>query len=127
MQRLRRCTAISSVTMEGTMVFERTDPLGEFHARLREVEDGVFRAEYSGEINPDRPDAREILDYHVGTSAAEVKIWVEQMALGLGYQCVIWDALPDTSQHRSVGSKPHDIATGDRGNHRHDGRLTRNE
>jgi len=62
---------------------------------MREVEDGVFRAEYSGEINPANPDEREIPDYHVGTSATEVKIWVEEMAIGLGYARVIWDKLPD--------------------------------
>lgn len=76
------------------MVFEKRRSLGEFHASLREVETGVFRAEYSGEINPENPDEREIPDYHVGTSAAEVKIWVEQMATGLGYERVVWDALP---------------------------------
>jgi hypothetical protein len=77
------------------MVLQREDSRGDFHASLREVEDGVFRAEYSGEINPENPDAREIPDYHVGTSAADVKIWVEEMALGLGYERVIWDELPE--------------------------------
>jgi len=76
------------------MVFERRRPLGDFHASLREVEDGVFRAEYSGEVNPEKPDEREIPDYHVGSSADEVKVWVEQMALGLGYSRVLWDELP---------------------------------
>ena len=76
------------------MVLEKKQPLGEFHASLRQVEDGVFRAEYSGEINPENPDARAIPDVHVGTSAAEVKIWVEQMATNLGYTHVVWDALP---------------------------------
>jgi hypothetical protein len=76
------------------MVLERRRRLGDFHASLREVEDGVFRAEYSGEINPNNPDAREIPDTHVGISEADVKIWVEQMALGLGYSRVLWDALP---------------------------------
>lgn len=68
--------------------------LGELHASLRQIEDGLFRAEYSGEINPENPDAREIPDNHVGTSAADVKIWVEQMATSLGYERVIWDTLP---------------------------------
>jgi hypothetical protein len=77
------------------MVFEKNRPLGEFHASLRQVEDGLFRAEYSGEINPDRPDARQIPDVHVGTSAADVKIWVEQMAKNLGYTRVVWDNLPE--------------------------------
>ena len=76
------------------MVLEKHSSLGEFHASLRQVEAGVFRAEYSGEINPENPDAREIPDYHVGTSAADVKIWVEQMATGLGYSHVVWDELP---------------------------------
>jgi hypothetical protein len=75
------------------MVLERRAPRGDFHAGLREVEPGLFRAEYSGEINPENPDEREIPDYHVGTSAADVKTWVEEMALGLGYQRVIWEEL----------------------------------
>ena len=77
------------------MALERKQPLGEFHASLRQVEEGVFRAEYSGEINPENPDAREIPDVHVGTSAAGVKIWVEQMAQNLGYMHVVWDNLPE--------------------------------
>jgi hypothetical protein len=77
------------------MVFERRRPLGEFHARLKQVEPELYRAEYSGEINPDNPDEREIPDYHVSTSAADAKVWVEQMALGLGYDRVVWDELPD--------------------------------
>lgn len=76
------------------MVFQRQQSRGDFHASLREVEPGIFRAEYSGEINPDHPDEREIPDYHVGTSAAEVKTWVEQMALRLGYNRIVWDSLP---------------------------------
>ena len=82
------------------MALEKQRTLGDFHARLREVEDGLFRAEYSGEINPENPDAREIPDYHLGTSATDVKVWVEQMALGLGYQRVIWDALPQEVRPR---------------------------
>jgi hypothetical protein len=76
------------------MVLERRRKRGDFHAILRRVEDGLFRAEYSGEINPENPDEREILDYHLGTNATEVKTWVEQMARGLGYQRVVWDELP---------------------------------
>jgi hypothetical protein len=67
---------------------------GEFHAAIREMEPGVFRAEYRGELNPEDPDARELPDYHVGTSVADVKIWVEQMAQSMGYARVVWDALP---------------------------------
>ena len=43
---------------------------------------------------PEPTDARDIPDYHVGTSAKDVKIWVEQMARGLGYDRVEWDELP---------------------------------
>jgi hypothetical protein len=81
--------------MEPAMVFAKKRALGEFHASLREVDAGLFQAEYSGEINPENPDAREIPDVHLGTSAAEVKVWVEQMAKDLGYTHVVWDALPD--------------------------------
>ncbi|HEY4042359.1 MAG TPA: hypothetical protein VGM32_11025 [Rhodopila sp.] len=64
---------------------------GSLHAALREIEPGLFRAEYSGEINPENPDEREIPDFHVGTDAAGVKQWVERMAAGLGYDRVVWD------------------------------------
>ena len=75
-------------------MFEKRRSLGVLHARMRQVEDELFRAEYRGEINPEPSDARDIPDYHVGTSATEVKIWVEQMATGLGYDRVVWDAMP---------------------------------
>lgn len=68
---------------------------GEFHASMRQVEPGVFRAEYLGELNPSNPDQRALPDFHLGSSPAEVKLWVEQMALSLGYDRVVWDALPD--------------------------------
>jgi len=61
--------------------------------KLRKVEEGMYRAEYSGEINPDDPDAREMPDYHLGTSLQAVKVWVEQMAPKLGYDRVVWDEL----------------------------------
>lgn len=83
------------------MALEKKRKLGAFHASLRQIEEGLFRADYSGEINPENPDAREIPDYHVGTSAADVKVWVEQMAIGLGYDQVIWDALPASLQRRA--------------------------
>ena len=63
----------------------------DFHASMRKVENGVYRAEYAGEINPENPDEREIPDFHIGTSVADVKVWVEQMALGMGYRRVVWD------------------------------------
>ena len=68
---------------------------GTFHASLREVEPGLFRAEYVGELNPENPDQRAFPDFHLGTNARDVKIWVEQMARGLGYEQVVWDELPD--------------------------------
>jgi len=61
---------------------------------MRQVEDELFRAEYSGEINREPGDARNMPDYHVGTSATEVKIWVEQMATGLGYDRVVSAEVP---------------------------------
>ncbi len=76
------------------MVLEKRRSLGDLHARLHQVQGGLFRAQYSGEINPENPDGREIPDSQVGTSAAEVKVWVEQMARNLGYDSVIWDELP---------------------------------
>jgi hypothetical protein len=64
---------------------------GVLHASLREVEPGVFRAEYHGELNPESPDAREFPDTHLDTSADGVKVWVEQMARSLGYERVVWE------------------------------------
>jgi hypothetical protein len=75
-------------------MLEKRRSLGVLHARMRQVEDELFRAEYSGEINPDPSDARDIPDYHVGTTAADVKVWVEQMAKGLGYERVVWEETP---------------------------------
>ena len=75
----------------------RAAPRGALHAVLRKVEDNVYRAEYPGEINPQDPDAREIPDYHIGTSATDVRVWVEQMARGMGYSRVVWDSLPEDS------------------------------
>ncbi len=60
---------------------------GPLHAVLLEVGPGLFRAEYRGEINPINSDDREIPDFHVGTNAAGVKRWVEQMA---GCEKVVW-------------------------------------
>jgi hypothetical protein len=67
---------------------------GQLHATLRQVEDGLYRAEYRGEFNPDEHDEREIPDFHIGTSMADVKVWVEQMAAGMGYDRVVWDQTP---------------------------------
>ena len=75
------------------MVLQKKRSLGEFHAGLREVEAGVFRAVHSDEINPENPDAREIPDHHLGTSEVDVKVWAEQIATTLGYDRVVWDEL----------------------------------
>ena len=66
----------------------------EFHTAIREVEPGVFRAEYRGKLDPTDPDERELPDFHLGTSLADVKIRGEQMARSMGYDRVVWDASP---------------------------------
>ncbi len=71
-----------------------TKTRGELHAALRKMPDGTYRAEFPGEFNPDHPDEREFPDFHLSTSMQSVKLWVEQMALGLGYSRVVWDRLP---------------------------------
>jgi hypothetical protein len=40
--------------------------------------------------NPENPDARELPDSHIGSSAEAVMTWVELMALNLGYEWVVW-------------------------------------
>jgi hypothetical protein len=64
---------------------------GIFHARLCPVESHLFRAEYSGEMNPENPDEREAIDFYVGTDTAGVRRWVEEMAKGLGHPEVVWE------------------------------------
>ncbi len=64
---------------------------GSMHAVLHEVETGLYRAQYSGEINPENADEREIPDSHIGTDPNAVKHWVEAMAISLGYENVVWD------------------------------------
>jgi hypothetical protein len=62
------------------------------HAVLREVEPGVFQAEYRGELNgPDEPEGGQLPDRHVDTNPDGVRLWVEQMAAQLGYDRVEWD------------------------------------
>ena len=82
------------------MADTQTATRGEFHASSREMEPGVFRAEYRGEMNPDDPDARELPDFHLGTSVADVTTWVEQMAQSMGFHRVIWDTLPMAQEKR---------------------------
>ena len=66
---------------------------GELHAILREVEPGLFSAFYPGEMNDDQAGLEAFPDAHISTSAEGVKTWVEQMAIGMGYQRVVWDAI----------------------------------
>jgi len=64
---------------------------GILHATLREVSSGLFSADYGGEINPQDADAREMPDSHIGTDRDGVRMWVEEMAKGMGYERVVWD------------------------------------
>ncbi len=64
---------------------------GSLHAMLREIEPGLYRAEYTGEMNPQDPDEREIPDFHIGTDPIGVRNWVEEMAIGMGYDRVVWE------------------------------------
>jgi hypothetical protein len=68
-------------------------PKGTLRASLLEVEPGLYRAQYSGEINPDPSDARDFPDYHIGTDPQGVRSWVEQMARQMGYDGVEWEAI----------------------------------
>jgi hypothetical protein len=65
---------------------------GTLRARLREVEPGVFSAEYPGEMNSGDAGPETFPDTHIGTDASGVKSWVEEMAVGLGYDRVVWEA-----------------------------------
>ncbi len=64
---------------------------GTLHATLHEVEPGLYKASYSGEMNPEDSDARDFPDAHIGTDAEGVRQWVQEMATRLGYDQVIWD------------------------------------
>ena len=66
-------------------------PDAQLHARMTRTQDGLFKAEYTGEINPLNPDEREIPDIHLGTTEASVRVWVEEMAKGMGYRSVVWE------------------------------------
>ena len=67
-----------------------TSTKGTLRAILSEVEPGLFRAEYPGEMNADDSGIEAFPDSHIGTDAAGVKQWVETMAKGLGYERVVW-------------------------------------
>jgi len=61
-------------------------------ARMLRTSDGMFKAEYTGDLNPTNPDARAMPDMHLGTEEPEVKFWVEQMAKDMGYVRVEWES-----------------------------------
>jgi hypothetical protein len=73
---------------------------GTLHARLREVERGVFSAEYPGEMNSDDAGPETFPDSHIGTDASGVRSWVEEMAVGLGYDGVVWEPAEGNAQRR---------------------------
>jgi hypothetical protein len=64
--------------------------LGVLHARIDEVEPGLFKAAYIEETMPRGSDAMLIPDTHIATSRDGVRMWVERMAADLGYQRVDW-------------------------------------
>jgi hypothetical protein len=69
---------------------------GDFHARIRRVEADLYKAEYTGDLNPDDPHpAREWTDSHLATSLEEAKAFVENLARSLNFSRVVWDSLPD--------------------------------
>ena len=64
---------------------------GILHATMDEVEPGLFRADYPGEMNgSDSTRGGQLPDRHVATSRDDVRVWVEQMAVRLGYERVDW-------------------------------------
>jgi hypothetical protein len=65
--------------------------LGSLHARIDEVEPGLFKAQYVEQTGDRGADAVSIPDQHIGTSRDGVRMWVEQMAANMGYRDVIWD------------------------------------
>ncbi len=61
------------------------------HVIMEEVEPGLFRASYPGEMNgTDEPGGGQLPDSHIATSRDDVRTWVEQMAVQLGYHNVEW-------------------------------------
>ena len=73
---------------------------GAFHARMEVAEPGLYRALYRGVANANNPEAvltegpQVLPDTHIGTDAPGLKMWVEQLASGLGYDRVEWESLP---------------------------------
>jgi hypothetical protein len=65
--------------------------LGPLHARVDEVEPGLFKAQYVEHTADRGADAVSIPDSHISTSRDGVCNWVEEMAARMGYSEVIWE------------------------------------
>lgn len=61
------------------------------HAVIREVEPGVFSAEYPGSVGHAEGGPEDFRDTHIATDPAAVRTWVETMAKSHGYDQVVWD------------------------------------
>ena len=57
---------------------------------MDEVEPGLFRADYPGEMNGSDVPLVAVPDRHIATSPDDVRVWVEQMGVSLGYERVEW-------------------------------------
>ena len=64
---------------------------GTLRAILREIEPGLFSAKYPGELNQEEGGPQTYPDTHIGTDAEGVRMWVEEMAKGMGYDQVTWE------------------------------------
>lgn len=65
--------------------------LGTLHARLLEVEPGLFQAEYVEDDRERQMPTLSLPDSHIGTDREGVRTWVEQMARNMGYDAVVWE------------------------------------
>jgi hypothetical protein len=64
------------------------------HASMREVETGLFSAEYPTNPDPGAAGIERPQETHIGTDAESVKFWVEEVAVKQGFTQVVWDELP---------------------------------
>jgi hypothetical protein len=64
------------------------------HASMREVETGLFNAEYFGADDLKGGHPERFPDTHNSTDANALKTWVETMAVEMGFTSVVWDELP---------------------------------
>lgn len=73
---------------------------GTLRAIVREMQPGLFRAEYPGEMNQQQAGVESFPDSHIGTDANGVREWVEAMAVNLGYDRVVWEP-PEAAADRA--------------------------